>query len=114
LADTVATPENTMDAHDSDDDWPVLGDNDPPHDLSRENAAYEKERERLVRDHRGKIALIRKDDVVGVFATVDEALLEGYRRFGLVRMVCRQIGDDDGPEFITHVDINHPSFKRLD
>ena len=103
-----------MDPHDLYDEWPVLGENDPPLDMSRENAAYEKERELLVRDHRGQIALIRKDDVVGVFNTVGDALLEGYRRFGLVRMVVREIGDDDGPDFISHVDINHPSFKRLD
>ncbi|HEV3257238.1 MAG TPA: hypothetical protein VG013_10190 [Gemmataceae bacterium] len=102
-----------MAPHDPDDDWPVLGDNDPPLDTSRENAAYERERERLVRDHRGKIALIRKDEVVGVFATADEALLEGYRRFGLVKMVLRPI-DDDGPDFISHVDIKHPSIKKLD
>lgn len=102
-----------MDPHDPYDEWPVLGENDPPPDFSRENAAYEREREHLVREHRGKIALIRKDDVVGVFTTVSEALLEGYRRFGLVRMVAREIADDDGPDFISHIDINHPSFKKL-
>jgi len=54
------------------------------------------------------------DEIVGVFPTVDEAMLEGYRRFGDVRMVLRKIGEPDGPEFIPHVDVNHPSCRRLD
>jgi hypothetical protein len=37
---------------------PILGPDDPPPDWSREMAAYERERERLVREHLGKIALI--------------------------------------------------------
>ncbi len=44
------------------DEWPVVGENDPPPDLSREEAAYQRERERLGRDHLGKIALIRFDE----------------------------------------------------
>jgi len=96
------------------DPWPVLEENDPPLDLTREMAAYERERERLLREHRGKIALIHQDEVVGVFATLEEALLEGYRRFGFVRMMFPKIGDPEGPEFIPHVDINHPSFRRRD
>lgn len=95
-------------------EWPVLEPDDPPLDLSRENAAYDKVREQLLRDHRGKIALIHDDEVVGIFATVDEALLQGYRRFGLVRMVAREITADEGPEYIGPVDFTHPSFKRLD
>jgi hypothetical protein len=97
------------------DPWPHLEEDDPPLDLTRENAAYAKERERLLREHRGKIALVVGDEVAGVFDGVDEALLEGYRRFGLVRMVVREIRDDDDvPEYISNVDINHPSVKRLD
>jgi len=103
-----------MNQQKTEDEWPVLEPDDPPLDLSRENAAYDNVREQLLRDHRGKIALIHGDEVVGVFATVGEALLEGYRRFGLVRMVPREIRDDDGPEYIGPVDINHPSFKKLD
>jgi hypothetical protein len=96
------------------DEWPHMGPDDPPLDLAREEAAYARERERLVRDHLGKIALIVGDEVIGVFSGPDEALLEGYRRFGLVRMVCRPIEDPEEPDFISLVDITHPSFKRLD
>jgi hypothetical protein len=96
------------------DPWPHLEEDDPPLDLTRENAAYAKERERLLREHRGKIALIVGDEVVGVFAGVDEAMLEGCRRFGDVRMVSRLIEEDNGPEYISNVDINHPSVRRID
>jgi hypothetical protein len=105
---------SVMKTEETKDEWPVVGENDPPPDLSREEAAYQRERERLVRDHLGKIALIRFDEVVGVFDDVDAAVLEGYRRFGWGRMIFREITALDEPEFIPHVDVNHPSFRRLD
>jgi hypothetical protein len=96
------------------DEWPVLEENDPPLDLSRENAAFERERPRLVRDHLGKIALIHIDEVVGAYATYGEAMEEGYRRFGRARLLCRVITEKDEPEFISHADLNHPSLRRID
>jgi hypothetical protein len=95
------------------DEWIHLEENDPPPDLSRENAAFERERERLVRDHLGKIALTHGDDVVGVFDDVDQATVEGHRRFGRARLIFREITATDEPEFIPHVDVDHPSFRRL-
>jgi hypothetical protein len=96
------------------DEWIVLEENDPPPDLSREEAAYERERARLVRDHLGKIALVRFDEVVGVFDNVDDALIEGHRRFGWGRMIFVEITASDEPDYVANVDINHPSFKRID
>jgi hypothetical protein len=91
----------------------VLGPDDPPIDFSRELAAYTRERDRLVRHHLGKIALVHEDEVVGAFASADEAILEGFRRFGHVRMMLQEIRDPDLPDFVSLVDINHPSFKRI-
>jgi hypothetical protein len=85
-----------------------------PLDMTRENAAYEKARERLLRDHRGKFALIHGDEVVGVFATEYEAMSEGYRRFGPVQMLTVQIGNEDAADYISNVDINHPCVRKLD
>ncbi len=95
------------------DDRIVVEENDPPPDLSREEAAFQRERERLVRDHLGKIALIRLDDVVGVYDNVNEAIIEGRRRFGWARMIFREITACDEPEFIPYADINHPCVRRL-
>jgi hypothetical protein len=106
--------EATMKSQEIKDEWIVLEENDPPPDLSRENAAFEKERARLVRDHLGQIALIHIDEVVGAYPTFGEAITEGLRRFGRARLICRPITEKDEPEFIPHVDINHPSFRRID
>ena len=103
-----------MSQADTSTEWPVFGPDDPPLDFGRENVAFEKERARPQREHLGKIALIHENEVIGVFASSDEALREGYRRFGLVKMVLKEIRNADLPEFITHVDVNHPSFQRLD
>jgi hypothetical protein len=98
------------------EEWPPhLGPNDPPIDFSREEAAYQKVRDQMVRDHLGKIALIHQDEVIGAFDTADDAWLEGFRRFGMVKMMLQEIRDpSEPPDFISLVDINHPSVKRLD
>ena len=67
-----------------------------------------------MRDHLGKIALIHGDEVVGVFDNVNAAIVEGHRRFGWARLIFREITAHDEPEFIPHVDINHPCVRRLD
>jgi hypothetical protein len=103
-----------MTDHEIKDEWITPGPNGEPPDISREEAAFERERARLARDHLGKFVLLRFDEVVGVFNSPGEAIKEGYRRFGMKRMVLREITEYDEPEFITHVDVNHPSFKRLD
>jgi hypothetical protein len=104
-----------METNEIKDEWIVLEENDPPPDLSREEAAFERERPRLVRDHLGWIALIHIDEVVGAFPTLLEAEREGYRRFGVnARLVCRLITATDEPEWVSYVDINHPSVRRLD
>ena len=96
------------------DEWPVLEENDPPLDLTRENAAFERERARLIPRYIGHIALIHGDEVVGVYPTLAAAEKEGYGRFGFARLIFRLITAEDEPEFIPHVDVNHPSFQRLD
>jgi len=103
-----------MKTEDIKDERPRFAENDPPLDLTRENAAFERERARLVRDHLGWIALIRDDEVVGAYPTADEAIAEGYRRFGLVRFICRPITEKDEPEWVPFIDINHPSVRWID
>src|SRR5260370_16014386 len=93
------------------DEWPVLEENDPPLDLTRENAAFERERPRLVREHLGKIALIHLGEVVGAFATLSEAQAEGARRFGNARLIFRPITEKDEEDWDSNVDLNHPSIR---
>lgn len=94
---------------------PVLGPNDPPSDFSRELAAYAKAENRLVREHLGWWALVYGDEVVGAFRTVGEACEEGYRRFGDVKVMVKEVRDpNEPPDFMPLIDINHPSVRRLD
>jgi hypothetical protein len=59
----------------------------PAHPNSPTAAEWETYRRavgRLVAEgHEGKVALIRSDDIVGLFDSEDEAQKEGLRRFGL-------------------------------
>jgi hypothetical protein len=96
------------------DEWLHLEENDPPPDLSREDATFERERARLVRDHLGKIVCIHGDDIVGVYDNVDDAVLDSCTRLGDVRLIYRTIREHDETAYIANVDTNHPSFGRID
>ncbi len=95
------------------DEWLRIDENGAPPDTSLEEAAYERERDRLVRDHLGKIAVIRYDEIVGIYDTLREATEDAHRRFGWGRMIFCLIEPPGDPEYIPNVDIHHPSFKRL-
>jgi hypothetical protein len=103
-----------MSTQEIEDDWPRFAENDPPLDLAREDAAFERQRAHLVRDHLGQVALIRLDEVVGAYPTAGEAIAEGHRRFGRKRFICRLITEKDEPEFVPYADLNHPSVRRID
>jgi hypothetical protein len=101
-----------MDSGEIKDEWPVLEENDPPLDLTHENAAFERERPRLVRDHLGQIAVIQIDEIFGVYPTLFEAETTAYRRFGInARLIFRLITEKDEPEWVSNVDPNHPSIR---
>jgi len=57
--------------------------------------------------------LIHGDDVVGVFDTADDAIVEGIRRFGAARIVVKEITSPAPPDFISLVDVSHPSLKNI-
>ncbi len=61
--------------------------------FAQELATYERHRAELERDHMGKVALIRGDELVGVFKDVSAAAAEGARRFGLEKFMTYEIGD---------------------
>jgi hypothetical protein len=61
--------------------------------FAQELATYERHRAELERDHWGEFALIRGDELVGVFKDEGEALAEGHRRFGLEKFMLQDIAD---------------------
>jgi hypothetical protein len=103
-----------MGSEELNDEWIRVAEDGSSPDLSREEAAYQREREWLVRDHLGKIAVIRFDEIVGVFDNLDDAITECCRRFGRKRMIFREITAHDEPEYIGNIDANHPSARRID
>jgi hypothetical protein len=103
-----------MEAREIKDEWIHLEENDPPPDMTREKAAFERERPRLVRDHLGKIAVVHGDDIVGVYDNVNDAALDVIPRLGWVRLFFMEITERDEPVYIANVDVNHPSVRRID
>ena len=43
-----------------------------------------------------------------------EAVAVGYGRFGDVQIVIKEIRPEEPPDFVSLVDLNHPSIKLLD
>lgn len=58
--------------------------------LERELATYREKLPELVQ-HEGQYVLIHGDSVADVFATYQDALRQGYRRFGLEPFLVKQI-----------------------
>jgi hypothetical protein len=90
-----------------------VGPNDGLIEFGREQAAYERERERLVREYRGWIALVHGDEVAGAFRSADEAILEAFRRFGTDQVMLKEIRDPDLPDFVPLANPEHPSFRKV-
>jgi hypothetical protein len=59
--------------------------------LRREQAVYEAHLRRWLGEHGGEHVLVMGDEVVGFFATRDEALAAGYARFGVVPLFVKQV-----------------------
>jgi len=68
--------------------------------LERELAAYEANLETL-KAQEGKFVLIKGDDVIDVFTSYEDAIKEGYQKFGLEPFLVRQIRALEQVHFIT-------------
>jgi len=99
---------------DQKDPYAFPGPDDPPREWKREEAAYGRERDRLVRDHLGKFVVVHQDEVYGPFETFGEAIAKGYGRFGDVPLVVKEIRPEEPPDFVGIVDLKHPSIRLLD
>jgi hypothetical protein len=61
-----------------------------PMALEKELATYNAKLQEL-KQHEGKFVLIQDDSVIDLFSSYDDALKEGYKRFGLVPFLVKQI-----------------------
>ena len=72
----------------------------------------------LLEQYRGRFIVIKDSSVVGAFDTMDEALREGARRFGLSSFLARR-AEETSPEVsfpaltlgLLHADPPHPVFR---
>ncbi|MBI5794383.1 hypothetical protein HZA87_04890 [Candidatus Uhrbacteria bacterium] len=59
--------------------------------LSQELTTYQSEKARLLAESNGKFVLVKGTDIIGVYVSQDDALQEGYRRFGNTEFLVKQI-----------------------
>jgi hypothetical protein len=59
--------------------------------LEAELATYEARREELLASAEGKYVLIKGEEVAGVYDSQEDAVREGYRRFGNVPFLVKQV-----------------------
>lgn len=72
----------------------TLPDNLKP--LEREICTYYRELPRLIEEgHEGRYALIRDDDLIRVFDTLEQADVVGHEMFGLKRFMAQKIRATD-------------------
>lgn len=72
--------------------------------LDTELKTYDQHREHLLGTAEGKFVLIRNDRVVGVYDSKMDAIAEGYRQFGNVPFLVKQVVKVETPQnFISNL-----------
>jgi hypothetical protein len=61
--------------------------------FARELATYERHRADLERHHPNRVALVYGDQLIGTYATPEEADARGAERFGAEKFLIKEIGD---------------------
>ena len=75
--------------------------------LERELEAYRKKLPEL-KDQQGKFALFHGDAFVDVFSSYEDAIKEGYNRFGLQPFLVKQVQVLEHAQFITRLFVPSP------
>ena len=71
--------------------------------LAEERTTYRNSLPELVRAHAGQYVLIKGQNVIDVFSDHAEALRQGYRRFGIVPFLVRQIAASEPVVYLPNV-----------
>lgn len=66
--------------------------------LELERKYFSDHRAELLARYPGKFVLIKGEEIVGTYNTIEEALAEGARRFGLDPFLVRQVTEADEKE----------------
>lgn len=70
--------------------------------LEKEMETYKNNLSTL-KDHEGKFVLIKGADVVDMFSSYEDAMRDGYRRFGLEPFLVKQIQAVEQVQFISRL-----------
>ena len=71
--------------------------------LAEEIATYRRCLPELLREHEGEFVLIKGTEIAGIFPDRSAGLREGYRRFGIVPLLVRQIAASDPAVYLPNV-----------
>jgi len=72
--------------------------------LETERATYKSKLPELIADgNEGKFALIKGNDLIDVFGTYEDAIKEGYAKFGLEPFLVRQVQSTEQVHFISRL-----------
>jgi hypothetical protein len=63
--------------------------------LEKERKYFETHRAEWLQQHAGKFVLVKGEELIGVFNTQQEALIEGARRFGMESFLVRQVEESE-------------------
>ena len=69
-----------------------------PDILANELEAFERQKDDLLGKAEGKFALVRDDEVAGVFDSKEDAIEEGYKQFGNIPFLVKQIVRVETPQ----------------
>jgi hypothetical protein len=59
--------------------------------LEQERQYFSEHRAELLAQHVGRFVVIKENELIGSFNTIEEALAEGAKRFGLTPFLVRQV-----------------------
>lgn len=68
--------------------------------LEKELETYKKKLPEL-KQHEGKFVLIKGEDVIDTFTSYEDAIKEGYQKFGLEPFLVKQIHSTEQVQFIS-------------
>ncbi len=69
--------------------------------LEKELKTFDKRKEQLLVEAKGRFVLIKGDEVLADFASYEDALSEGYRRFGNESFLVQEVQENGGVNFFT-------------
>ena len=80
--------------------------------LEKELATYQAKLPEL-KEHEGKFALVHQDALVDVYTSYEDAIKEGYSKFGLKPFLVKQIHAVEQAQFISRLVVPTPLYRAL-